>query len=79
MAGVIDPDYRGEIIVLIHNFGDKEQIIKPKQRTAQLILERAELPAVAVIVCWTFRIECQKRLMLVSGRECFHGFRVMHS
>ena len=49
MAGVIDPDYRGEIIVLIHNFGDKEQIIKPKQRTAQLILERAEIPAVELV------------------------------
>ncbi len=49
MAGVIDPDYRGEVIILLHNFGEEEQIIKPKQRAAQLILERAAIPTVEIV------------------------------
>ena len=46
MAGVIDPDYRGQLKVLLHNFGTKPQLIKPGQRIAQLIIERAHTPDV---------------------------------
>ena len=49
MAGVIDPDYRGQVKVLLHNFGDKPQLIKPGQRIAQLILERAHTPEVDLV------------------------------
>ena len=38
MAGVIDPDYRGELKVLLHNFGPTTQTIEATQRIAQLIL-----------------------------------------
>ena len=37
-AGIIDSDYRGEIIVALHNDTDQTQIIEPKERIAQAIL-----------------------------------------
>lgn len=37
LAGVIDPDYRGEIKVVLHNFGKEWQSIKQIQKIAQLI------------------------------------------
>lgn len=36
-VGAIDPDYRGELIVAIHNDWDKARIIAPGDRIAQLI------------------------------------------
>jgi dUTP pyrophosphatase len=39
-AGVIDEDYRGEIAVLLFNFGDEPFSVKPGDRIAQLVLER---------------------------------------
>lgn len=38
-AGVIDPDYTGDIRAVLHNFGKTEFKIQPKDRIAQLILE----------------------------------------
>jgi deoxyuridine 5'-triphosphate nucleotidohydrolase len=49
MAGVIDPDYRGDITVLLQNFGKEHQVIKPNQRIAQLILEKASIPPVQIV------------------------------
>lgn len=37
-VGVIDSDYRGEIMVSIHNHSDKAQVIADKERIAQLVL-----------------------------------------
>ena len=37
-VGVIDSDYRGEIIVSIHNHGDVAQIVADKERIAQLVI-----------------------------------------
>lgn len=37
-VGIIDNDYRGEIIVAIHNDSDEIRIIEPQQRIAQLII-----------------------------------------
>mgnify|MGYP004487368613 FL=1 len=37
-VGVIDTDYRGEIMVALHNHSDKEIIITNKERIAQLVL-----------------------------------------
>ena len=45
MAGVIDPDYTGEVQVLMHNFGTEAQTIKPQQRIAQILLEKIETPS----------------------------------
>lgn len=37
-VGVIDSDYRGEIMVAIHNHGDEEQVVAEGERVAQLVL-----------------------------------------
>lgn len=37
-VGVIDCDYRGEIIVSLHNHGVKEQTIENGERIAQLVI-----------------------------------------
>lgn len=37
-SGVIDSDYRGEIIVALHNDTDKVQIVESNERIAQLII-----------------------------------------
>lgn len=49
LAGVIDPDYRGDVTVLMQNFGTAHQIIKPGQRIAQIILEKASVPPINVV------------------------------
>jgi dUTP pyrophosphatase len=40
--GTIDPGYRGEIRVVVFNFGHVEYVIKPGDRIAQLVLARYE-------------------------------------
>lgn len=43
LAGVIDPDYTGEIKVVLHNLDASQPfVIRPGYRIAQLILERFE-------------------------------------
>ena len=37
-VGVCDSDYRGEYIVAVHNDTDKEKIIEPNERIAQMVL-----------------------------------------
>ena len=37
-VGVIDADYRGEIMVALHNHSAVEQKIAPKERIAQLVI-----------------------------------------
>ncbi len=37
-VGVVDSDYRGEVIVALHNDSDVPQTIEPMERVAQLIL-----------------------------------------
>lgn len=46
-AGVIDPDYTGEIKVLLFNHGEDTFVIKKGDRIAQLVLERCDIPVVA--------------------------------
>lgn len=46
VAGVIDPDYEGELVVVIFNHSETDLVILPRQRIAQLILERCETPPV---------------------------------
>ena len=41
-VGVIDSDYRGEIIVALHNDSDIEQIIPAGSRIAQLVIQKFE-------------------------------------
>ena len=44
LAGVIDPDYTGNIGIVVHNFGKVSQTIQPKQKIAQIIFENAMCP-----------------------------------
>ncbi|MDY3846164.1 MAG: dUTP diphosphatase [Eubacteriales bacterium] len=37
-VGVIDADYRGEIMVALHNHSDSEQRIEPGERVAQIVI-----------------------------------------
>ena len=37
-VGLIDPDYRGEIMVALHNHGEAPQTVEPGERVAQLVL-----------------------------------------
>ena len=37
-VGVIDADYRGEIMVSLHNHGSADQAIEPGERIAQLVI-----------------------------------------
>eukprot|EP00355_Strombidium_rassoulzadegani_P009700 CAMPEP_0168619720 /NCGR_PEP_ID=MMETSP0449_2-20121227/6754_1 /TAXON_ID=1082188 /ORGANISM="Strombidium rassoulzadegani, Strain ras09" /LENGTH=88 /DNA_ID=CAMNT_0008660677 /DNA_START=119 /DNA_END=381 /DNA_ORIENTATION=- len=39
-AGVIDSDFRGEIKILLFNFGDQPFEVKAGDRVAQLIIEK---------------------------------------
>ena len=48
-AGVIDPDYTGEVKVVLFNHGDKDFEVKRGERVAQLVLERCETPDVEEI------------------------------
>jgi dUTP pyrophosphatase len=41
LAGVVDPDYRGELLVLIANTGDAPVSFDAGERIAQLVIERA--------------------------------------
>ncbi len=37
--GTIDSDYRGEISVIVINLGDKDFLIEPKMRIAQMVIQ----------------------------------------
>lgn len=37
-VGVIDSDYRGEIMMALHNHSQKEAVIEPGERVAQLLI-----------------------------------------
>lgn len=38
-VGVVDSDYRGEIIVAVHNDSEVERVISPAERIAQVIIQ----------------------------------------
>ena len=44
-VGGIDSDYRGEILVALHNHGCQSRVIKPGQRIAQLLITPVLTPA----------------------------------
>ena len=48
-AGVVDEDYRGEVGVVLFNFGDKDFQVKKGDRVAQLVLERISLADVVEV------------------------------
>lgn len=40
--GTIDPDYRGEIKVILVNLSSQEYVLKPGERVAQMVIARFE-------------------------------------
>ena len=44
-VGVIDCDYRGELIVGIHNHSDKDYTVAPSERIAQLVVSPVLFPS----------------------------------
>jgi dUTP pyrophosphatase len=40
--GTIDADYRGEVKIIAFNFGDKDFIVKPNMRIAQMVFIKVE-------------------------------------
>ena len=47
-VGVVDSDYRGEVIVGLKNTSDKPFIVKDGDRIAQMVVTRCELPEIVV-------------------------------
>lgn len=56
-VGVIDSDYRGEVIVAIHNDSDIEQVIPAKSRIAQLVV----MPYIPVNIILTSELDETER------------------
>ena len=49
LAGVVDGDYRGEIVVILLNTGREPFDVVPGARIAQLVLETVATPPVVVV------------------------------
>ncbi len=56
-VGVIDSDYRGEIIVALHNHSTENQEINPQERIAQIVFT----PYVKGIFCQTDNLSTTER------------------
>ena len=44
-VGVVDSDYRGEVMVALHNHGSEEQVVAHGERIAQLLVTPVLAPA----------------------------------
>ena len=44
-VGVVDSDYRGEVVVVLHNHSDQPQTVQPGERIAQLVITPVLTPA----------------------------------
>ena len=49
LAGVVDEDYRNEVLVILYNTSDCDYIIKKGDRIAQLVLEKISTPEVEIV------------------------------
>ena len=49
LAGVVDPDFTGNIVVVLRNFGSVPQIFSRGDKIAQLIVEQATTPSVQLV------------------------------
>ena len=48
-AGVVDADYRGEVVVVLFNHSRTDFVVRAGDRVAQLVLERILTPEVVVV------------------------------
>lgn len=60
--GVIDPDYRGEVMILLYNGGFESYYVQHEQRIAQLILFPAAFPTAMEAVALTPTVRGEKGL-----------------
>ena len=49
LAGVVDPDYTGNITVIMYNFGTEGQVFKRGDKIAQMIVESATTPDLHIV------------------------------
>ena len=49
LAGVVDPDYTGNVTVVMHNFGTTVQHFKRGDKIAQLVIEQATTPVLVEV------------------------------
>ena len=61
-VGVIDSDYRGEVMVALHNHSSSEQVVAPGERIAQLVIT----PYLKAVFC-----ECDELSETVRGEGGF--------
>ena len=61
-VGVIDSDYRGEVMVALHNHSSNEQVVAPGERIAQLVIT----PYLKAVFC-----ECDELSETVRGEGGF--------
>ena len=73
-AGVIDPDYRGNVCVLLFNHGQNDFTVSQGDRIAQLILEEAKTVPVHVMEVDDGK-DCNEN---VRGRQGFGSTGVQH-
>lgn len=45
-VGVVDTDYRGEVLVALHNHSSEDRVIEPEERIAQLVITPVFMPEV---------------------------------
>ena len=48
-VGVIDSDYRGEIMVALHNHGLEQRVVHPDERIAQIVFQKCYSPRFYVV------------------------------
>lgn len=48
-VGVVDSDYRGEFIVVLHNHGSEPQVVSNEERIAQLVIAPVWMPGFAEV------------------------------
>lgn len=49
MAGVIDSTYRGEVIVMLINLGDKEYLVEKNTKIAQMLIQKVEQAEIEIV------------------------------
>ncbi len=60
LGGVIDSGYRGEIVIVAHNFSDTPHIFEHGQKVAQLLIQKIELPEIMEVEDLTESIRGEK-------------------
>ena len=45
-AGIIDANYRGEVVIVLFNFGNEDFVVNMGDRIAQLIFEKIKTPKI---------------------------------